>query len=95
MKPGKIEGATVNLAKPVDWDDERDGKCGSLWVTLQGWPDGLAAFKSAWVPSETELLLLNAGFPVILTVIGSNHPPVSIHVSRDEDVEAEDCHEGN
>lgn len=47
--------------------------------TLTGW-------QSLWVPDANELALLNAGVPVLLTVLngGGPHPPVRLEVKSDE-----------
>ena len=37
-------------------------------------------FISAWVPTPDELVRLNAGEPVYLSVWGNGHPPVSVGV---------------
>lgn len=36
--------------------------------------------RSAWEPTPDELARLNAGAKVILTVVGTAHPPVTIEV---------------
>lgn len=38
------------------------------------------AFLSEWVPSEEELVLLNAGQPLRVLVSGNGLPPMALHV---------------
>jgi hypothetical protein len=36
------------------------------------------AMQTAWFPTPDELAAINAGAPIILTVIGTGHPPVML-----------------
>lgn len=36
------------------------------------------AMQTAWMPTPDELAALNAGAPIILTIIGTAHPPVML-----------------
>jgi hypothetical protein len=80
MKPGKIRFATHALAAPADWDAEKYGECDPLQVRKRA--DGI--MESAWYPSTDELTLLAMGRPVILSIWGDVHPPVSVNVTTDE-----------
>lgn len=40
--------------------------------------DGTPAMQTAWLPTPKEIEAINAGAPIILTVIGNAHPPVRI-----------------
>lgn len=42
------------------------------------------AMVTAWRPTETELAALNAGAPVILSIMGSLWPPVNLFVQEPE-----------
>ena len=42
--------------------------------------DGTPCMVTAWEPTPAELAALNAGAPVLLRVLGSQHPPVMIDV---------------
>jgi hypothetical protein len=83
MTPGKIPGATVNLAKPKDWKDS-DGECGDLWVAVdRAGPQGdQTTMRSAWHPNEEEKAAIAAGAPVVLWVWGTGHPPVAVTVGE-------------
>ena len=41
---------------------------------------GTPCMVTAWEPTPDELARLNAGAPVLLRVIGTGHPPVSVDV---------------
>lgn len=78
MKPGRITGASVALGKPRGWDEEKEGPCDALWVRdRNGGDDG--QLESAWFPTDEEKAAIAAGRPVILTVWGRGHPPVSLN----------------
>jgi hypothetical protein len=79
MTPIEIEGATGSLAAPADWDSEKHGQCATLKIRL--WSlDGSMVMSSAWKPSDEELAALNRGEPVILTIWGTQHPPIALGV---------------
>lgn len=59
MKPTYVLNPTNKFAPPENWDEEKFGKCGILWVRRQTEP--LVELFSAWKPSPEELALLNAG----------------------------------
>lgn len=79
MNPGQIVGATRVLGPPADWDAKKNGECDSLYIrhVRIGTHD---CIESAWVPTEEERTLIAQGRPIILTVWGKVHPPVSINV---------------
>lgn len=81
MEPGKIRNHTRALGAPSNWDPERDGRCGVLHIRdeVHG---RMPIMVSAWTPSELERARIAEGHPVILTVIGNAHPPVSIEVGH-------------
>ena len=82
MKPVPTEDATHKFAKPVNWDDEKDGTCGDLSVRVQKYNNTeRIEFISTWAPSEAELALLARGGVVVLSVIGSQ-PPVALWVEE-------------
>lgn len=47
--------------------------------------EGTPAMLTAWKPSEKDLELLNAGAPIVLQVLGRQHPPVLMFVPGAED----------
>ncbi len=43
---------------------------------------GTPAMQSAWFPTPAEIEAIKAGAPVILTVLGVNHPPVRLETGE-------------
>lgn len=82
MLKQRIVGAMLDLGKPKDWNEERDGPCDSLPVRVMQHPGGLVEMQSAWQPTPEELDTLNRGGPVILTVCSKAHPPVRLEVEE-------------
>lgn len=74
MTPGEIKGANTALGAPKNWDAETQGECAVLKVRT-----GAGIMESAWYPSDEEKVAIAAGRPVILTVWGATHPPVSLN----------------
>ena len=79
---GRIAGATRELGRPKDWDNERDGECGTLAILDWQPTEGQSAMTSAWFPTPNEVARINAGEPVYLTIWGSAHPPVMLTVKE-------------
>jgi len=75
MTPGRIQFATRALGAPANWNPEKQGECDSLQIR-----DRDGTMESAWYPTPDELAAIMAGRPVILTVWGTGHPPVSLNV---------------
>lgn len=44
---------------------------------------GTPAMRSAWQPTVSEIAALNAGALIVLTVVGTSHPPVMLEVQQD------------
>lgn len=82
MIPGRIEGTTQVLGAPKDWNAERDGPCGGLPIRVERIDEGRMMISSAWFPTAEELLLLQAGAPVILRVRAHSHPVVALGVGK-------------
>jgi hypothetical protein len=75
MTPTKLVGANRIFGAPQDWNEETCGPCDALAVVDTG-----KILQSAWMPAPEELAALNAGQPVLLTIIGRVHPVVSLGV---------------
>lgn len=75
MNPGRMLFMTRALGAPADWDSEKQGECEVLEIRDR---DGV--MESAWYPTDQEKAAIATGRPVILTVWGSTHPPVSLNV---------------
>lgn len=79
MHVGRIQGATRILNKPVDWDEERDGLCGTLPIRDER-TTACDTMISAWLPTLEEIERIVQGAPIYLHVVGRVHPPVSVGV---------------
>jgi hypothetical protein len=77
MKPGRIHGATRTLDAPEGWDAEINGECDPLEIRDRA---GGMVMESAWYPTAEERAAIMSGRPIILTVWGRAHPPVSVNV---------------
>jgi hypothetical protein len=86
MKSMRITGHNNVLKKPDDWDAAKFGECVDLHVKAFRTEEGLAQLQSTWLPSPQELALLQAGCPIILTIIGTQHPPVRVEVGAVADL---------
>lgn len=80
MDIGHIEGATVTLGQPKDWDESK-GKCYGLPV-LVGESEIGRVMISAWFPTPDELAQLIAGESIKLWIYGNTHPVVSLTVGE-------------
>ncbi len=78
MLMARIEGATRELGKPVDWPEGKP--CMTLPIKDVDLDTGDHVMGSAWQPDPAELGRLKAGAHVILWVFGRGHPPVSLMV---------------
>ena len=78
MKWVQIRGKNADFGKPRDWDETRDGPCGTLPVRVE--QEGIYnSHYSAWKPDAAELARLNAGGVIELCCVGIQ-PPVSLAV---------------
>lgn len=76
MRPCKLRHATHRFGAPKDWDEEKHGPCQELDVMHL---PATNVWVSAWVPSQEELALLNAGHAIWLHVVGGQ-PAVALTV---------------
>lgn len=86
MKPVEIIGYDYIMKPPSDWNEQRLGKCDTLYVRSVTEPNGLVILYSAWMPSTIDLFKLNNGNPLLLGIIGNQHPPVCLMVGERGDV---------
>lgn len=81
----KLPGMNRELAPPGGWDAEKHGECLPLPVFAEVSNGGMH-MTSAWRPSAEELVALNAGGAVAMTIFGTLHPPIALGVFAVEDV---------
>lgn len=79
MTPVDVRGKNVDFKKPKEWDDARDGPCGSLPIRREIGASDRVYHYSNWKPDEYELGILNAGGSVELLCVGVQ-PPVAVSV---------------
>lgn len=79
MEIGRIQGATRVIGRSQGYYGLplRDIVVND---TVNG-PD-TPAMQTAWLPSVDELTAMVAGAPIILTILGSAHPPVMVSVGE-------------
>ncbi len=73
MTPINQPHTTHHLHAPIDWEEEKHGKCDVLPITLS---EGV--FYSYWKPSFKERLQILFGKPIRLCVANSSQPPVML-----------------
>ena len=73
----------ANLGAPLDWDEDKNGKC----LTLPCHRDNVSnTFNSFWKPSKEDLKTLNEGGCLMLSVVSSSHPPVGVFAVDKKDI---------
>ncbi len=77
MDSVKFSQANRRFLPPDGWNEEVDGPCGDLWAYQDD-----NSISSVWKPNAEELAALNDGGAIILTIIQSSQPPVSMRVAR-------------
>lgn len=77
MQIGRIEGATRVLGKSQGYLGLPIRDC-----TMSTSVDGPATpvMQTAWLPTPDEIAAIMSGAPVILSIVGTGHPPVMIGV---------------
>lgn len=78
MRPTQHISNNLVLGAPHDWKQE-ELTCTALAVTTSEF-DGVPCVKSYWFPSAEELVALQNGHMVELTIFGRSMPPVMINV---------------
>jgi hypothetical protein len=79
MRTIPIKGCTRRIGATAGWDHEKDGLCHTIEVLDQE-VDGHNWMQTAWLPTVRELEQLNAGYPIILSILGTRHPVVSLQI---------------
>jgi hypothetical protein len=79
--PGTIEGATRAPGAPKDWDAEKSGPCVALPIRDAVGEDGLQRMESIWEVHPAELAAIQEGGKVLLSIVGTVHPVVSLEVT--------------
>lgn len=85
MRSIKTPDTNKELGRPVNWDDDKGIECSSLPVHAYE-SNGYHFMLSVWRPSPEERDKIANGGDIVLTVIGSTHPPVTLHVSDEQEL---------
>jgi hypothetical protein len=90
MEIGRIQGATRVLGKsqgyyglPIRDEAKNLGDLPHMLLTLRDTPvDGpnTPTMVTAWLPSPDELAALAAGAPILVSLVGTGHPPIMVSV---------------
>lgn len=82
MKNVNWKEPTRTIGAPSDWDERSEEPCASLSILDQPDPriNNENVMLSLWKPSEEELELLNQGYPLMLGIVGRQHPVIQIGV---------------
>lgn len=75
MRPIDFPEANMTFNKPVSMDDS---ECLPLRVYAGTDGNGNPFINSVWQPSKEDIEAINAGRPVVLTILGTGMPPVSL-----------------
>jgi hypothetical protein len=86
MIPTQIKNADYSFEAPRDWDAEAAGHCGNLFVRASKIA-GMSVMTSAWLPTPEELAFLNAGGPLLVSIVGNIQPVISLTVSDLSEIE--------
>ena len=73
MNPVRFAQCNVVMKAPPNMD-----KCYDLHACQCHYPDGTPAVISAWRPTPEELVRLNLGEPIFLSLIGQTMPPAAL-----------------
>jgi hypothetical protein len=74
MLIGAIQGATRQMGK--------DDGFACLRVLDTRTKDGSPLMVTAWHPTDVELAALNAGAPIYVMILGTEHPPMQVKVGK-------------
>lgn len=73
FNPIHTEHTTNVLGAPIDWNEEKDGKCIGLPVHYNG-----KEFYSWWKVSLKDRIKILFGRPIRLVIFTQSHPPVAM-----------------
>lgn len=80
MRPVRIAGAEERpLGAPLDWDAEKHGTCGGLFIRRES-KGGMAYMRSAWEVESGEAITFLAGAKLTLGIQGVDHPVVQLGI---------------
>lgn len=81
MKPTNTRAATHLFAKPANWNSEKDGECGDLIVRAETYGKSeIVQLVSTWKPSEAELVMLQNGGVIEVSLCTPSQPAMAVAV---------------
>lgn len=83
MTPYHFIGQDRVLEAPDGYDHKSNGECVGLPVKVDKLPSGMPIVSSVWRPTPEQLMTLQRGGAVVLTVWGGQ-PPVALDVTGPE-----------
>jgi hypothetical protein len=78
MNPIPIRPCTRRMTSPTGMEDE----CGTLEISDVKDPIWGNMMQSAWMPNDEERSAIASGAPIILSIVGTGHPVVSVFVGE-------------
>lgn len=84
MKHVKFKGSNLLLGAPKDWDVAKQGVHVDTIHARSMVIGNTPAIMTIWVPSADEIEMMKNGHPIVLVVLGSQFPPVSLAVADDK-----------
>ena len=67
MKPVRTTDCNREYGPPTDWDEEREGPCGSLHANV----NAHGVVSSYWKPGPEEITLMRLGYPIRVSMMSN------------------------
>ncbi len=84
MKATRFDGADTPFGAPDGMTEE---ECATIHAQVALEPGGYMTVTTAWTPTPAELVKLNLGVPVYLTLITDGLPPMRLTVGHPNEQE--------
>lgn len=82
MRPIDFPEANVHFSKPLTMADEECLPVSAYHGVNEGGHDFI---NTLWMPSKEDIDAINAGRPIVVTILGSNLPPLSLFTCDEKD----------
>lgn len=88
MTPQRFAESNIEFTKPENWTDEQCASIHGFVGEIPGFKGNYADHRrtpvcvTAWRPTPDELVKLNLGEPVFLSIVGERQPPVILGVDN-------------
>lgn len=84
MQHVKFKGSNLLLGAPEGWDAAKQGVHVDTIHARSMMIGETPAIMTVWVPTDDEIEMMKQGHPIVLVVLGSKFPPVSLAVAHDK-----------